>query len=444
MKARLALVFIAGILVWALPRPESIDPRAWRLLAIFVATLTGIIAKPLPMGAIALTGIAATLLTRTLTITEALSAFSNVTLWLVIFAFFFADGFIKTGLGERIAYRLVSWFGRSTLGLGYSLVATDLVLAPATPSNTARAAGVVFPILQSISRTAFGTDPAKGRQTMAFLVLAVYQGTVITSAMFITSMVANPLVVQLAAAQTVVITWTSWAVAALVPGLVSLIVIPLVVYAVCPPGIVRTPDAPALAKASLASLGPMTRGEKLMGAISIVMIVLWILGTPLKLDPTATALLAASALLLTGVLTWDDLCREHRAWDTFIWFGTLVMMATFLGQFGLIQWFSDKVALAFGGIGWIPGMLGLWPDLLLRSLLLCQHDGPRQRNVRVVSRGCNRPWRAACAGRPGTRLLQQSLRQLDALRHRARSHPVRQRTRAAGYLVENRPGGQCR
>src|SRR3989442_5198607 len=186
MKARLALVFIAGILVWALPRPESIDPRAWRLLAIFVATLTGIIAKPLPMGAIALTGIAATLLTRTLTITEALSAFSNVTLWLVIFAFFFADGFIKTGLGERIAYRLVSWFGRSTLGLGYSLVATDLVLAPATPSNTARAAGVVFPILQSISRTAVGTDPAERRQPESLLLSAAHCSTAGTPPLFIT------------------------------------------------------------------------------------------------------------------------------------------------------------------------------------------------------------------------------------------------------------------
>src|SRR5881296_4613807 len=359
MKARLAFVFMIGILVWALPRPEGVDPRAWRLLAIFVATLTGIIAKPLPMGAIALTGIAATLLTRTLTITEALSAFSNATLWMVIFAFFFAGGFIKTGLGARIAYRLVSWFGRSTLGLGYSLVATDLVLAPATPSNTARAAGVVFPILQSISRTVIGTDPAKVRQTNAFLVLAVYQGTVITSAMFITAMVANPLVVQLAAAQNIVITWTSWAFAAVVPGFTSLIIIPLVVYTVCPPGTVRTPGAPAMAKASLASLGPMSRNEKLMGMVSVVMIVLWILGTALNLDPTATALLAAAALLLTGVLTWDDLCREHRAWDTFIWFGTLVMMATFLGQFGLIQWFSDKIAPAFGGIGWIPGMLGL-------------------------------------------------------------------------------------
>src|SRR5262245_17265325 len=146
MKARLALVFIAGILVWALPRPEAVDPRAWRLFAIFVATLAGIVAKPLPMGAIAICGIAAALVTRTLTITEALSGFSNVTLWLVVSAFFFAAGFVKTGLGTRIAYMLISKFGRSTLGLGYSLVATDLVLAAAIPSNTARAAGVVFPI----------------------------------------------------------------------------------------------------------------------------------------------------------------------------------------------------------------------------------------------------------------------------------------------------------
>src|SRR5207249_10796998 len=95
------------------------------------------------------------------------------------------------------------------------------------------------------------------------------------------------------------------------------------------------------------------------GMISIAMIVLWIFGTTLSLDPTATALLATAALLLTGVLTWDDLCREHRAWDTFIWFGTLVMMATFLGQFGLIRWFSDRMVPAFSGIGWIPGMVGL-------------------------------------------------------------------------------------
>jgi divalent anion:Na+ symporter, DASS family len=359
MKLRLAIVVAIGLLVWLLPRPMAVDPRAWRLLAIFIGTLVGIIAKPLPMSAIAVIGIACALATRTLTIVEALSGFGNVTLWLVVSAFFFAAGFNKTGLGTRIAYLLISRFGRSTLGLGYSLVATDLVLAPAMPSNTARAAGVVFPIVQAISRKAIEGDPVKGRKTSAFLVLAAYEGTVITSGMFVTSMVANPLIVQLAAAQKVFITWTSWAVAAIVPGIVSLIIVPLIVYKMCPPGTIKTPEAPAMAKEALSELGPMKRSEKLMGSVAVVMLVLWILGTTLNLDPTATAFLAIAALLLTGVLKWDDLSHEHNAWDTFVWFGTLVMMATFLGQLGLIKWFSDQVAPLFSGIGWIPGLLGL-------------------------------------------------------------------------------------
>jgi len=348
-----------GILIWAIPRPIDVDARAWRLFAIFVATVLGLILQPLPMGAMALVGIAIALATRTLTLAEALSGFSNVTVWLVLCAFFIAAGFIKTGLGARIAYLLVSVFGRSTMGVGYSLVATDLILAPAIPSNTARAGGVVFPILQSIAQTALGSDYERGRQTGAFLTLVAYQGTVITSAMFVTSMVANPLVVQLAATQNVSITWMSWATAAIVPGLLSLIVVPLVVYAVCRPGFVKTPEAPRVAKEALRSLGPMKRSERLMGIVSIAMIAGWILGTALAMDPTTLALIAIALLLLTGVLTWDDICNERGAWDTFVWFATLLMMATFLGQFGLIQWFSSQVKPLFGGIGWLPALLGL-------------------------------------------------------------------------------------
>jgi DASS family divalent anion:Na+ symporter len=359
MKSRLAVALVVGLVIWVFPRPAAVDPRAWHLLAIFIATLVGIVAKPLPMSAVAVVGIAAALATRTLTIAEALTGFANVTVWLVISAFFFSAGFVKTGLGKRIAYVLISRFGRRSLGLGYSLVATDLVLAPAIPSNTARAAGVVLPIVQSIAARAIADDPVKGRQTSAFLTLAVYEGTVVTSAMFVTSMVANPLIVQFAATQNVILTWTNWAAASVVPGLISLIIVPLVVYRMCRPGVVNTPEAPAMARQALEALGPMNRGEKLMASVSVVMIILWILGTTLSLDPTATAFMAIAALLLTGVLTLEDMSREHRAWDTFIWFGTLVMMATFLGQLGLIKWFSDQVAPVFGGNGWIPGMLGL-------------------------------------------------------------------------------------
>src|SRR5688572_21726184 len=95
---RLAVVVCVGLAIWLLPRPEGVEPRAWQLLAIFVATVFGIIVKPLPMGAMAIVGASAALATRTLTIAEALSGFANATVWLVVSAFFLASGFIKTGL----------------------------------------------------------------------------------------------------------------------------------------------------------------------------------------------------------------------------------------------------------------------------------------------------------------------------------------------------------
>ncbi len=356
---RLALVVSVGLLIWALPRPDGIDPRAWRLLAIFVATVVGTVAQPLPMGAMCIVGIAMAVATRTLTITEALSGFSNGTVWLVVAAFFIAAGFIKTGLGARIAYSLVARFGGSTLGLGYSLVAADLVLAPAIPSNTARAGGVIFPILQALAKAAPESDPVRRRRTNAFLTLVAYNGTVITSAMFLTAMVANPLSAQLALNQGIAITWSMWALAAALPGAISLVVVPWVIYRLYPPGSAKTPDAPAAARLALAGLGRIKRDEQLLGSISAVLLAAWILGPTIGLDVTAAALMAVAGLLLTGVLGWDDLSGEHEAWNTFIWFAVLLMMATYLSQFGVIQWFTNRVAAVFAGVGWVPGLLGL-------------------------------------------------------------------------------------
>jgi divalent anion:Na+ symporter, DASS family len=356
---RLALVVAVGLLVWALPRPDVVDPRAWRLFAIFVMTVVGVVVQPLPMGAVALVGLSACLATGALTIGEALSGFSNGTVWLVVSAFLLAVAFIKTGLGARIAYVLIMLFGQSTLGLGYSLVAADLVLAPAIPSNTARAGGVIFPILQALSKTSLGGETASGRLTRSFLTLTVYNGTVITSAMFLTAMVANPLMVQLSAAQGITITWSMWALCAVAPGTVSLVAIPFLIYRLCPPGMAKTPDAPASAKLALAHLGPMDRRAKLLAVASVLLLVAWILGPSIDLDVTAAALIAIMTLLLTGVLEWDDIIREHEAWNTFIWFASLVTMATYLGQSGLMEWFTRRMGSSFEGIGWVPGFLVL-------------------------------------------------------------------------------------
>lgn len=351
-------VLAAGAAVWSLPAPAGVEPRAWHLLAIFVATVVGLISRPLPLGAVAMLGIVVTVLTGTLTIGQALSGFGNSIVWLVITAFFIASGFLKTGLGTRIAYLFLTVLGRTTLGLSYGLVATDLVLAPAIPSNTARAAGVVFPILRSLAAE-LEARMAAGSATRAFLTLTAYQGTVVTSAMFLTAMVANPLAAELAAKLGVEISWGTWAIAAMPPGLCSLIIVPLLIYRLCPPDVSETPAASELARSELAKMGRVTSAEWTMLAVFVVLLLLWIFGPRVGIDATTAALVGLALLLLTGVLAWADLSGDQEAWNTAVWFATLVMMATFLNDLGLIPWFSDQVGARLLGVSWVPAFLAL-------------------------------------------------------------------------------------
>ena len=350
-----------GVIIWLIPPPSGVEPRAWHLLAIFVATIVGIIAKPLPMGAMALLGIAATALSGTLTINQALSGFGNSTIWLIVVAFFISRGFIKTGLGSRIAYLFMAVLGKKTLGLSYGLIATDLVLAPAIPSNTARAGGIVFPLVRASAR-AFGSNPDDGtaHKIGAFLIQAAFQGNVVTSAMFLTAMAANPLAAKLAGQMHINVSWAQWAIAAIVPGVVSLVLVPFVLYKSYPPEIKETPGASELAKQKLAEMGKMRRQEWIMLAAFILLLLLWIFGDQLaKIDSATTALVGLGVLLLTGVLTWKDILEEEGAWDTLVWFAALVMMASFLNELGLIPWFTHAAQGMVGGVNWSIAFLAL-------------------------------------------------------------------------------------
>jgi divalent anion:Na+ symporter, DASS family len=348
----LAVVALA-ILIWFVPSPVGVEPRAWHLLAIFIATIVGIILKPFPMGAIAMIGIAATAVTGTLKIDQALSGFGNGTIWLIVVAFFISRGFIKTGLGSRIAFLFMAALGRRTLGLSYGLIATDLVLAPAIPSNTARAGGIVFPLVRA-SATAFGSEPTDGtaHKIGAFLIQSAFQGNVITSAMFLTAMAANPLAAKLAGQMHIDVSWGQWAIAAIVPGLGSLLQIPWILYKIYPPEIKETHGATELAKQKLAEMGPIRREEWIMLAVFLMLLLLWIFGDRLGIDSATTALVGLGVLLITGVLTWKDVLAEEKAWDTLVWFAALVMMASFLNELGLIPWVTKGVRGMVGGVNW--------------------------------------------------------------------------------------------
>ncbi len=345
--------FLLGVIVWNLPVPEGVKPVAWQLFAIFIATIYAIVSKPFPMGAVALMSLLATQLTKTLTFNEAFLGFSSDVVWLVILAFFIARGFIITGFGSRIAYNFVKIFGRKTLGLGYGLTLTELILAPAVPSVTARAGGIVYPILQSIAK-AFGSDPHDGTASKlgSYLTLVAFQATGVTSAMFLTAMAGNPLAVQMAADRGVTITWGSWALAAIVPGLLSLLIIPFVIYKLYPPVVKETPNAKEFAVNKLKEMGPIKKNEWIMIFTFVFLLFLWIFASQIGIKPAVSALLGIVILLVTNVLHWKDVLKEENAWDTLIWFSTLLTMAGNLNQLGLMDWFSSIIVQSMTGFQW--------------------------------------------------------------------------------------------
>lgn len=81
---------------------------------------------------------------------QAYRGFSENFILLIVAAFLIARAVVKSGLGHRMAWMIIARFGHSSMGLAYSLVATDIISAPAFPSNTARA-GVLFPIAESLA-----------------------------------------------------------------------------------------------------------------------------------------------------------------------------------------------------------------------------------------------------------------------------------------------------
>lgn len=354
---------LVGAVIWFIPVPEGVEPEAWHLLAVFVATIVGIIMKPLPMGAVAVLGILASSFilpgSNKAALLTGLSGFSNGVIWLIVIAFFISRGFIKTGLGERIAYLFMSAIGKKTLGLSYGLIATDLIMSPAIPSNTARGGGVIYPVLRSVAE-AYGSRPEDDTagKIGRFLIKASFQGLVITSAMFLTAMAANPLAATLASDNAgVTISWGTWAIAAIVPGLISLAVIPWVIYKLDPPEITETPEAAEIAKQKLAEMGSIKFNEWMMLATFVMLIGLWIFGGTLGLYSTTAAFIGLAMLLLCNVLTWDDVLNEKGAWNTLIWFAALVMMASQLNSLGLIPWFGEQMGASVEGYSWIGAFL---------------------------------------------------------------------------------------
>ena len=367
-RVRVAIPLLVGAAIALAPAPPGLAPYAWPYFAVFAATIVALITEPMPAAAVALVSVTFSAALGLPFSPEqradpsfrlpaealrwSLAGFINPTVWLIFAAFVFAMGYQQTGLGRRIALVLVKRLGARTLGLGYAIALSDLALAPFTPSNTARSAGIIFPVIASIPPLYGSGRGESARRIASYLMWVAFASTCATSSMFITALAPNVLAIELVRKATgVEITWTQWFLGFAPVGILLVALLPWLVYRIYPPEVRSSAEVPQWAARELAALGRITNAEWVMSALVVTALALWIAGARV-IDPTMVALVGISLMLITGIVSWGDIVGNTPAWNVLVWFATLIVLADGLNKVGVVDWFGRGASAMLAG--WSP------------------------------------------------------------------------------------------
>jgi DASS family divalent anion:Na+ symporter len=352
MLARRALPFAIAIGIWLVPVPAGLTAPAWHLFAVFVAAIAAVLVGAFPLLTSTMLAVAAVVLTGTISPAKAFSGFANASVLLVVIAFLVAQAVVKSGLGRRISLFMVSRFGRSSLGLAYSIVLTDAAIAPAFPSNTARG-GVLFPIVLSVAQgSGSRPDDPEGRRLGAYLMFCGMASLAVSSALWMTATSANPIGIQVVREFGIDISFGRWLVASSVPSLVAILALPLFVARLFPPRVTKTPEAPIAARKALAGLGPLSRDERITAFAFALMVSGWVFADALGLNVTSIAFAGLGLLLMTQVLTVDDIATQGDTLTTFLWLAVLFALSGQLNELGFMGYVGQRLASHLGGLSW--------------------------------------------------------------------------------------------
>jgi DASS family divalent anion:Na+ symporter len=347
-----AFPFVMATTIWFWPVPAGLTPQSWHLFAIFATSIVSVLLNLFTSLTSTMLAAGTVVLTNTISPEKAFAGFANSSVLLVVVAFLVAQAVVKSGLGQRIALFMVGLFGRSSLGLAYSIVLTDAAIAPAFPSNTARG-GVLYPIVLSVSKGSGSLpDDPEGRRLGGYLMFCAMASLAVSSALWMTATSANPIAIQVAHEYGVSVDFGKWLIASSVPALICILALPWVVARMFPPGVGSTPEAPAAARKALSELGPLSRDEWLTAIAFVLMVTGWILADKIHLSATSIAFAGLGLLLMTSVLTANDIATQGDTLSTFLWLAVLFALSSQLNELGFMGYAGQRLAAYMGGLSW--------------------------------------------------------------------------------------------
>lgn len=369
-KSQLIKIIIIALItigLWNVPVPAGLETETWHLVALYIGMLVGLITTPFPAPVVTLimVGIAAMFVKSDVL----LQGYGSSMAWFICAVTIVCTAFVKTGLGKRIAYNLLLRAGKSTLGLGYILVLTDLVLSPATGSNSSRTS-IIYPIFQNIAE---GTDsyPDKNpRRLGAYLSVLMYTSSQATSGLFLTGMATNAITVSLVSQMLGIdLSWGTWFLAAVVPIGIFLLLAPLIIYKVYPPELKSLDEVKPMAREGLKELGPISIAEKKLMVLFILAVLGWMFGTKIPfvdLSMQVVGFVFLALVLLLDVLDWNDVIAAKGAWNIYIWYGAFYGLATALSSAGFYEWLANLL----GDVLKLSALNGMLVTIILLAISL--------------------------------------------------------------------------
>ncbi|KAI0238311.1 hypothetical protein L0F63_006519 [Massospora cicadina] len=285
----------------------------------------------------------------------AISGLSNDIVWLVFCAFHIGKAVEVSGFGRRVALHLIALMGKTPLGLGLSfclagkgrgggLTCLEFVLAPFIPSNSARGGGVVAPIVTSVIDV-IDSNGAGSESTNAFLILVAAQANLVSSSLFLTGQAPNPLVSEKANhVFHVQFRFMQWLAGNFLPGFATLLIVPpFLLYLIRP----KPYDGPALLDAihrQLAALGPLSWKEWKLVVVLLSCLTFWSTETHTGLNNALIAFVALGVMLVGDVITWEDVSKNTKAWDTLYWLGGFIVIAEQLSRLEVTDWLGNRIS----------------------------------------------------------------------------------------------------
>lgn len=351
-KYGLIAAILVGLAIWAIPTPATMTVTQHKLLAIFGGAVVSWIT--IGVNFAVSTFFVVTLLYfwvgnpdgklnnvgQLIRNAEfAVGGFASSSLWLLVTGFVLSIAMTQSGVAKRLALQMMKVLGRTPAGAIYASMVANFIIAPLTPSNTARTAAML-PIVEGIAE-AYKAKPGQSNFGKALMLASTFTSN-ITGSAFLTGTIPNPVsigMIAAAAGVSIYTTWSYWALAALPTNIVILAITGWLLLKLYPSEVKALPGGVDYIKQELIAMGPMSSREKKAILYFVIALILWSTDAIHKFNSTMVAFFV-SMLIFTphiGVLNWKE-TEKSLPWELFVYFGGVLTLSGALMQTKAFEW----------------------------------------------------------------------------------------------------------